>query len=178
VPSDPAATTNSDAATNSSTPAPVETATPPQASADTDNSTLYIVGFAVLAVVLVVLFFLPSIIAYRRRVLHRTVILVLNFVVPWTGLGWIALLAWSLWPKNDAIPVRVSGQVSLSAAPTDQWQPMANSPAVEGATRPSPTLSARRSDRIEQLKKAKALKDSGVLTDEEFIAEKSRLLSL
>ncbi len=42
---------------------------------------------------------------------------------------------------------------------------------------PAPTPAAAAPDRVEQLKELAALKDQGVLTEEEFAAEKARILA-
>jgi Superinfection immunity protein len=44
---------------------------------------------------LAALYFLPTIIAHNRG--HRVAgVLLLNLLVGWTGVGWVALLLWSL----------------------------------------------------------------------------------
>ncbi len=47
-------------------------------------------------VAMIVLYFLPGIIAIRRKHHNDTAILVLNLLLGWTVLGWIAALIWSL----------------------------------------------------------------------------------
>jgi CHASE2 domain-containing sensor protein len=42
------------------------------------------------------LYLLPSIIAWRRRHHNGGAIFVLNLLLGWTGLGWIAAMIWSL----------------------------------------------------------------------------------
>ena len=50
------------------------------------------VGF----LVLLALYFVPSIIAFTRHHHNKWAIFVLNLLLGWTGLGWIGGLVWSL----------------------------------------------------------------------------------
>ena len=47
-----------------------------------------------------VLYFLPAIIAFARSKRDSVAILVLNFFLGWTAVGWIIALVWAL--KQDA----------------------------------------------------------------------------
>lgn len=47
-------------------------------------------------IVLLIIYFLPSIIAAMRGHLSAAAIFVLNFVFGWTFIGWIIALIWSL----------------------------------------------------------------------------------
>jgi hypothetical protein len=49
-----------------------------------------------MALVSLVFSFIPAFIAYSRHHPNRTVILVLDFLLGWTGIGWIILLVWAL----------------------------------------------------------------------------------
>ena len=57
------------------------------------------------------------------------------------------------------------GAQDAAAAPQEPYAPPPAAPAASG------------DDRVEQLKELAALKDQGVLTDEEFAAEKARVLA-
>ena len=60
------------------------------------------------------------------------------------------------------------GAQDAAAAPQEQYAPPPAAPAAPAATG---------EDRVEQLKELAALKEQGVLTDEEFAAEKARVLA-
>ncbi|TAH49265.1 MAG: superinfection immunity protein [Chloroflexota bacterium] len=47
-----------------------------------------------------VLYFIPSVIAFRRAHPNRTAIFALNMLLGWTILGWIGALVWSLTSTN------------------------------------------------------------------------------
>jgi putative oligomerization/nucleic acid binding protein len=57
------------------------------------------------------------------------------------------------------------GAQDAAAAPQEQYAPPPAAPAAPAE------------DRVDQLKELAALKDQGVLTDEEFAAEKARVLA-
>lgn len=46
-----------------------------------------------------VMYFLPSIIAFARSKRDTTAILILNFFLGWTMIGWVVALVWAL--KTD-----------------------------------------------------------------------------
>ena len=50
----------------------------------------------VFAAVSFALYFLPSIIAISRHHPQATLVVILDFVLGWTVVGWVAILAWSL----------------------------------------------------------------------------------
>ncbi|WP_419946348.1 superinfection immunity protein [Candidatus Poriferisodalis sp.] len=54
-------------------------------------------GLIVLIVLVgIPLYFLPSIIAFKRAHRQRVAILTLNILLGWTFLGWVGSLVWSL----------------------------------------------------------------------------------
>jgi hypothetical protein len=65
----------------------------------------------------------------------------------------------------------VSNRVSRRQGERWAEQEAANAPA------PAPTAPAQASSPIEQLKELAALRDQGVLTDDEFATQKAKLLS-
>lgn len=50
----------------------------------------------VIMIVGIALYFLPSIIAYKRHHKNFTALLALNIFLGWTVLGWVGSLVWSL----------------------------------------------------------------------------------
>lgn len=61
------------------------------------------VGFIIIGIILIillgvggiVLYFLPSIIAYKRGHANKGIILLINFLLGWTFLGWAGSLVWA-----------------------------------------------------------------------------------
>ena len=69
-----------------------------------DGATLaLVIGAIVLGLIAIVLFFLPTIIAFRRDHRKRGVIFLINFVFDVTGLGWIGALIWAMNKIDDPL---------------------------------------------------------------------------
>lgn len=47
------------------------------------------------SLLLLALYGIPSIVAWRRRHHNRAAIILVNLLLGWTGLGWIAALIWA-----------------------------------------------------------------------------------
>jgi len=54
-----------------------------------------------LVVLIFVLYFLPAVIALLRKHKNKLAIFLLNFLLGWTVLGWVASLIWSVMKKAD-----------------------------------------------------------------------------
>ena len=52
-------------------------------------------------VVIISLYFVPCVIAFRRKHTNRISILIINFFLGWTIAGWVVALAWSLQTDRD-----------------------------------------------------------------------------
>jgi len=55
-------------------------------------------GLIIVLLVLLV-YFIPSIVAYNRQVKNRTSVLILNIFLGWTFVGWVIALVWAV--KKD-----------------------------------------------------------------------------
>ncbi len=54
---------------------------------------------------LVALYFLPTMVAFARRHKNKMPIVLVNFFVGWTVLGWFVALVWSFTSNtNEAVP--------------------------------------------------------------------------
>jgi hypothetical protein len=69
-------------------------------------------GLGAFMFLLLILYFLPAIIAYWRRHEYRHVILALNIVAGWTGIAWIAAIIWAVWPREKSLADPVLGNVT------------------------------------------------------------------
>lgn len=99
------------------------------------------------AIVSLVLYFLPSIIAAVRDHENGGLIAVINTVLGWTVLGWIAALALSVAGKGRSDEPAAAARIADSGA-----------------------------GNVSDLEKLAALRDSGALTEREYAAAKARLL--
>lgn len=111
---------------------------------------LIIIGIIVVIVLLVIgipLYFLPVIIAYNRKHTNRSLILLLDFLVGWTFIGWAGCLVWAFIDNNESVKVNVNN-----------------------------TNNNNTSNKYEDLEKLMQLKESGALTDVEYEIEKAKIL--
>jgi hypothetical protein len=143
------------------------------------------------AIMMCCFYFLPTIIAITRTKSNTGAILVLNFFLGWTLVGWVVSLVWAL--SSDYRPQQVVINNNMSA---DNSMPSHNppnnnnmsadrhvtpvmirptNPARPQQTAPSSSVSDQQ-DKINQLHQLKELLDNGVLTQEEFIRQKSKIL--
>ena len=49
----------------------------------------------ILGIIILLVYFLPSIVAVQRRHHNSNAILILNLFLGWTFLGWVAALVWA-----------------------------------------------------------------------------------
>lgn len=111
---------------------------------------------------LVVVYFIPAIVAIVGRHRRWLLITLIDLLFGWTVIGWfiaLALLATGRRQQPPPPPPN-TGQGGLPASLPPSPPPT-----------PAPTDS-----RVEQLEKLAALRDRGALTEEEFAAEKAKLL--
>jgi hypothetical protein len=71
-------------------------------------------GFAsfLLLIIMVAGYLLPFWIALYRKHSFRWVILVLTIGAGWTGILWIASLAWAVWPNDKSLADPLLGNVT------------------------------------------------------------------
>lgn len=60
-----------------------------------------IVGI-VLLILLTILYFLPAIIAYKKEHVNKGIILLINFLLGWTFVGWAGCLVWAFIDKDGS----------------------------------------------------------------------------
>lgn len=51
---------------------------------------------------LLILYLVPAIVAFKRRHLNRVAILIFDLFLGWTFLGWVAALVWSLTANTES----------------------------------------------------------------------------
>lgn len=105
-------------------------------------------GAFLLLTLMVIIYFIPTLIAGKRGHPQGTPIFLLNLFAGWTFIGWLAALIWS----SSAI---AEPAASMAPASTDLHD----------------------EDRYQKLAKLADLKDRGHLTSEEFEAEKTKILN-
>jgi len=111
-------------------------------------------GSGTLAIVIffiaVIIYFLPSFNASSRKHPNTSSIVLLNLFLGWTLIGWVASLVWS---------------ASSIAKPEPAVAPVAHStPSEDG-------------DKYQKIERLGSLKDRGLITEDEYQAEKIKLLN-
>ncbi|MGF6127271.1 putative membrane protein [Pseudomonas frederiksbergensis] len=102
-----------------------------------------VLSFAILALVVAV-YFLPTLVAYRRYHPNGTSIAILNLFLGWTFIGWLAALIWSA-SAITKLPMKAPAKVKTE-------------------------------DKYQKLEKLGALKERGLISDDEYQKEKTKLL--
>lgn len=98
-------------------------------AATTRSPAFAIVAGAVVAGALP-LYVLPLIIAYLRGAPDRASVAVINVLLGWTYLGWVAALALAVRDRRPAVSARHSPPISLAArVPLQAWQPHNGGPS-------------------------------------------------
>lgn len=106
-----------------------------------------VLGALLLFFICAFVYFIPSIHGKNRRHPNLQSIVLLNIFLGWTLVGWVVALVWSASAIAPPEPIRVKS--------TEVPEP----------------------DKYQQLEKLGSLKERGLITDDEYQAEKSRLLS-
>lgn len=74
----------------------------------------------VLLILVVIFYFLPSVIAGTRNANHQGAIFFINLLFGWTILGWIAALIWAIVEAPEV----VANPWSAAPAPVSEYKPM------------------------------------------------------
>lgn len=99
------------------------------------------------------IYFLPSMIAIQRSHKNLIGVILVNFLLGWTMIGWVVAIVWAFL-RNESEDKASANQTGTGRV--DESKPASN---------------------IDQLEKLAALKERGLLTDEEFEREKAKLIS-
>jgi|CXWL01.1.fsa_nt_gi type II secretory pathway pseudopilin PulG len=69
---------------------------------------LVLIFFAVCAL----LYLAPTFIAFRRGHQYRWIIAALNATAGWTGIAWVSVFIWAIWPRNRALAEPLYGDAT------------------------------------------------------------------
>ncbi len=75
------------------------------------------VGWLILGTIGLVVYCLPSFIAFHRQHTYRFPLLAINLLLGWTLLGYIAAMVWACWPKTSGPSLHL--QVTLDRKKTE-----------------------------------------------------------
>lgn len=140
--------------------------------------------FILFLVVVVGLYFIPTIVAFSRAHEYRWVICALNIVGGWTFILWGVALIWAVYPPNKTFADPVVGSATgLGPRNTGDLLGEVDLGRERGyrvAQFASPLPVASPRDRpisvIDALERLQKLRDGGVVTQDEFEAQKREIL--
>jgi hypothetical protein len=137
-----------------------------QASSEPDYSTM--VGVIVFLIVAAFIYFIPSIVAFRRSHPNRWPILIINFLFGGTGLGWLGSLVWACGAVHKSPTGSNGGESGLNVFVND---PVTVIPAPGSAP-----LLVEQSSPEDKLQRLKRLLDAGAITAEEYAGLRKPLI--
>jgi len=109
--------------------------------------------------VLVIIYFIPAVIAFLKGHLSAGAIFALNLLLGWSLIGWVIALVWSL--KND--PDKTTKNIADALISTTDNE----IPSHKNQKNKSPS---------DEISKLADLKDQGLLSEDEFINAKDRII--
>jgi len=135
---------------------------------------------------LMIPYFLPTIIAVMRQKSNTGSIFALNLFLGWSLIGWVVSMIWALSSDDvrtqtvivNHAPPAPADPVSAGPAPVYEYKgvQLNRNAAGTGGYTGTNQAAAEQPDKFDQLRKLKQLADEGVLTQEEFNQQKSKLL--
>ncbi len=120
-------------------------------------------------ILIAVIFFYPSLIAYKRGHAYKNIILVINLVFGFTGFGWALAMIWAIFPSEKSLidPV-VGNPTGLGRRNAGDTVGSAKQGSVRGAS-----FEKKTDDLIDSLID---MRSKGLITDEEFSRKKREIL--
>ena len=140
---------------------------------------------AAVIILILVPYFLPSIIALFRGKSNSTAIFMLNLFLGWTFIGWVVALIWAVSKDRDiqTIVVNNNSFTDYKTLSTVIPQPVqGNISNFESQRTNNNELQSKHNNakshenKIENLQKIKQWLDNGVVTQEEFDEQKRQIL--
>ena len=134
----------------------------------------YLAGLSAIVIVIsLISYFLPTVIAMLRGKSNTFAILLLNLFLGWTFIGWIVALVWSVTNDNKSQTIVVNNNSSIE--PKNEFKTL-TSLGVNYEQIDNSNLNSHQ-EKIKNLKKLKQLLDDGILSQEEFIEQKNQILA-
>jgi hypothetical protein len=144
----------------------ISTATAVSAQEDSgllQGISIFLVVYAVLALI----YFIPSIVAFRRTHPNRWAILGINVVFGGTGIGWVGALVWACNAVHLSPTGSNGGESGLNIFANDPLNLKLDGTTLDVAVARDP---------VAQLQRLKTLLDAGAVSAEEYAALRKPLL--
>ncbi|EMY3554920.1 superinfection immunity protein [Flavobacterium psychrophilum] len=137
-------------------------------------------------ILIVIPYFLPSIIALFRSKSNTTAIVMLNLFLGWTFIGWVVALIWAVTKDREMQTIVVNNNAYsdnktinplMSQPIADNLQNDVNQKTLSSQEVKSEEKNPKNhQEKIENLQKLKQLLDDGILTQDEFEQQKKQIL--
>jgi uncharacterized protein len=127
------------------------------------------------------IYFIPTVIAFKRNHEYKWVILVLNTFGGFTGIIWIAVLVWAIYPHNKSVldplvgPVTGRGDRNAGDPLGEANFGLKRGYSNESGKQPPIYNKSDIETELEMLEKLYALKISGAISHDEFEARKNSI---
>ena len=148
-----------------------------QENSDRAGTMAIAVFIGIIVIIAIAIWLLPTIIAFRRRHAYRWIILVISLLGPL----WLVALIWAIFPSDksliDPVVGNVTGLGQRNAGDTIGAAKFGAERGYSDDARSAGAPAALNATAIEKLERLSELYKRGVLTDDEFAAEKEKLLS-
>ena len=137
-------------------------------------------------IVYLIIYFLPTIIALLSGCDRTGPVFLMNLLLGWTFVGWVWAFVWAVSPKRQQQNILITNHISAERKNNEIiTQPIPESFENYNNTHSLPKSLPRleniniksHEDKIHQLKQMKQLLDTGILTQDEFDKQKSKILS-
>ena len=119
--------------------------------------------------IIALLYFVPTVIAFKRNHAYKNIILIINLVFGLTGIGWAIAAIWAVFPSEKSLIDPVLGNVTgtgvRNAGDTFGAKSFGEKRGFE-----------REKDNFDRLQEIAKLHQNGSLTDEEFKAMKKKII--
>jgi hypothetical protein len=136
-------------------------------------------GQMLLGLLIILIYFIPTLVAFHRDHAYRFVITVINICTGWTGIGYLAALLWAVWPADRALAEPLIGNVT-GTGNRNLGDVIGEGRSGFDRSLHAQSLPARptRSTIEEDLRQLKRLFDDGLLSHEEFELKRRNILGL
>lgn len=147
------------------------------------NEKLMGIGFVIIILFCIVIYFIPTIIALKRDHEYKWVIFALNFVGGFTGILWIVAIVWAVYPDNRSIADPVLGTFTGKGVRNlgDQLGEFRfgkeRGYSTERSKYPNVMPSSGMEEELVALEKLHNLKMSGAITEQEYRKKRDQILS-
>jgi hypothetical protein len=134
------------------------------------------VVLGILAMLLLLVYGLPTYIAFKRNHEFKWIIMAINVVLGASGLGWLIAFVWAVWPQDKSLANPLLGNPTGTGRRNagHTLGEMRASAAQSESALGTNGMSNAALDAIDRLSK---LAERGAITAEEFSAKKATLLS-